>query len=124
MTMTIRAMGVRLAQMALVAAALGGCSMSQLETFNADLNDYGLVYEDMGPVEQRLPCARGGNVVAISQISDSRQSLNLVNRGRAVARVQVLVAGEVVRDWTVAPGRQSETYLHSPNLTIEFETTC
>lgn len=122
--MTIRMTGAALAGMALLAGALGGCSMSELAAFNADLNDYGLVYEDMGPVEQRLPCARGGTLVAVSQISDSRQSLVVVNRGRSSARVQVLVAGEVIRDWTLSPGRRSEAYMHSPNLTIEFETTC
>ena len=109
----------------LVSLTLGGCSMAQLEEFNADLNDYGLVYEDEGPVEQSLPCrTRGGRLVAISAIRDSRQSLNVVNRGQRTAQVDVRVAGEVIRTWSLSPGARSETYYHSPNLTIEFETTC
>jgi len=110
--------------LAIMGALVSGCSMAELEQFNADLDDYGLVYEDIGPTEQRLPCAAGGHLVAISQITDSRQSLNVVNRGRRQARVEVLVAGEVIHDWTLAPGGRSATYYHSPRLTIEFETTC
>jgi hypothetical protein len=124
MTMTIKGMGARLACAAVLTSALGGCSMAQLEEFNADLNDYGLVYEDMGPQEQRLPCARGGTLVAVSRLIDNRQHTSVVNRGRSPARVQVLVGGEVIRNWSLSPGRESEAYVHSPNLTVEFETTC
>ena len=122
--MTTNKRAVRLAGALAITAALGGCSMAQLEEFNADLNDYGLVYEDMGPQEQRLPCARGGNLTAVSRLVENRQYTNVENRGRTPARVQVLVGGEVIRDWSLAPGRQSEAYVHSPNLTVEFETTC
>jgi hypothetical protein len=113
-----------LGALALAGSLASGCSMAELEQFNADLGDYGLVYEDEGPIEQRLRCAAGGHLVAISQIADSRASLNVVNRGRRQASVDVRVAGEVVQAWTLAPGGRSTTFYHSPQLTIEFETTC
>jgi hypothetical protein len=113
-----------LVALAVAGSLVSGCSMAELAQFNADLDDYGLVYEDMGPTEQRLPCAAGGHLVAISQITDSRASLNVVNRGRRQARVEVLVGGEVIHDWRLAAGGRSTTFYHSPRLTIEFETTC
>jgi hypothetical protein len=62
--------------------------------------------------------------VAVSSIRDSRASLNVVNRGPRTASVEVLVAGEVIRSWTLAPRARSETFTHSPRLTVEFSTSC
>jgi hypothetical protein len=108
-----------------LALALGGCSDAMMAPYTAELIDQDVVYRDRPPEDQRIPCAAGeGRVVSVSEIRDSRLIFHVENRGVRPARVQVLVAGDVIRDWTIPAGGRSPEVDSPPSLTIHYLATC
>ena len=107
------------------ALAVGGCSDAMMAEYTAELMDQGVTYRDRAPEDQRIDCASGqGRVFAVSSIRNSRLIFHVENRGARPARVQMLIAQEVVRDWTIPAGGRSGEIETAPSLTVHFLAMC